>query len=355
LDGETYKFGLSDTHQGALIRVLGEIGFSYAPLSTRGDAVRVPVKILTLSILLALAVVSDRSNANDIKLKVASTSRQVFDNLPLFVGKDAGIFKKYGLDVEITHFSGGGEVVRAVSSGSMQLGMVSASSAIIAAAAGQNLKIISAWSAPEYGTYYIVPANSPIKSATQLDGKKIGVSRPGSVSHTGLLTAARALQIRVEPVPVGSPGDSWIAMKTGRVDAGWHVVPDVYGLFDRGEARIVIKAEDFLKDYQRGVLIAMNDYLGNNPDATRRFIRASAEAIEFINKNSSAAAKIGAQGAGYSEEATLRAIEGMPKDFFRVGVVPPKNFSGALDEALGTGILKATMAYDAIIDRAYLP
>jgi hypothetical protein len=93
--------------------------------------------------------------AQTVQVKVASTAKEIFDNLPLFVARDTRIFEKHGLDVELrlpgrslrsflhgpppptacisscrrnrrsrpqrsSHFSGGGEVVRAVSSGSMR-------------------------------------------------------------------------------------------------------------------------------------------------------------------------------------------------------------------------------------------
>jgi NitT/TauT family transport system substrate-binding protein len=313
-------------------------------------------KIPALSALAALFVAAGGSAfAQTTPVKVASTVKQVFDNLPLFVARDLGIFNKHGLDVEITHFSGGGEVVRAVSSGSMQLGMVATSAAIMAAAAGENIKIISAWSAPEYGMYFIVPASSPIKTGAELAGKKVGVSRPGSVTHTGLLAAAHELHIDVEPVPVGSQGDSWIAMKSGRVDAGWHSVPDVFRLVDTGEARIVLKLEQYVRNYQQGALVGMADTLAKNADVAKRFIEASAEAMDFIDKHPAEAAKVAAKATGYSEQATLRSIEEMPKDFFRVGAVPPERYQGSLEEAAGTGALKTRPPYEAVVDRSYLP
>jgi NitT/TauT family transport system substrate-binding protein len=311
----------------------------------------------TPALLLAfvVGVTAGEACAQTAQVKAASTVKGAFDNLPLFVARDTGIFRKHGLEAEIAHFSGGGEVVRAISSGSMQIGMVGTSAAIIAAAAGQRLKIISAWSAPAYGMYFIVPAESPIKTAADLAGKKVGISRPNSVNHTGLLAAARELHIEVEPVPVGSQGDSWIAMKSGRVDAGWHSVLDVFRLVEHGEARILIKLEDYVRDYQQGALVAMSDYLAKNADVAKRFIEASAEAIGFIDSHPADAARIGVKVTGYSEQATLNAIERMPKGFFRVGAPLPQQYQGSLEEAAATGTLRMRIAYDAVVDRSYIP
>ena len=84
--------------------------------------------LLKLGALLGFvaALASSEAPAQTVRVKVASTAKEVFDNLPLFIARDKGIFKANGLDVEVAHFSGGGEVVRAVSSRSMQFGMAAA-------------------------------------------------------------------------------------------------------------------------------------------------------------------------------------------------------------------------------------
>src|SRR3982074_713833 len=84
--------------------------------------------------------------------------------------------------------------------------------------------------APAYGILFAVPTDSPIKSVKDLAGKKVGITRPGSVSHTGLNAALSANGIagRAELVPVGAAGDGWTVLKTGRIQVTWHTVPDVY-------------------------------------------------------------------------------------------------------------------------------
>jgi ABC-type nitrate/sulfonate/bicarbonate transport system substrate-binding protein len=291
------------------------------------------------------------------RVKVASTVREIFDNLPLYVAANAGMFKAEGLDVEITHFAGGGDVVRAVASGAADIGMVATTAAIIAAGRGEPLKIISAWSAPAYGILYVVPPDSPIKTVKDLAGKKVGITRPGSVSHTGLNATLQAngIQGQVEVVPVGAPGDGWTALKSGRVQATWHTAPDVYSLIDRGEARILFQLSDYLKDYQQGSLAARDVYVQANADTVRKFLRASVRAGEFIDKNPAEAAKIGAAGMGVPEPAMKATIAAMPKGFFRIGAPQAKDFNGSMAEALESGGLKEAPPYDKVVDKNYLP
>ncbi len=306
---------------------------------------------------LVLAVAGSGEAVAQDRVRVASTAREIVDNLALYVALERGFFKDEKLAVEIAHFAGGGEVVRAIATGSMDIGMVATTAAIIAAGRGEPLKIISAWTAPSYGILFIVPENSPLKSVKDLGGKKVGITRPGSVSHTGLIAALQATGLtgKVEIVPVGGPGDSWAALKAGRVDASWHTAPDVYNLIDRKEARIFFQTSEFLKDYQQGSLVALDSYTAKNGDAVRRFLRASVKAAEFIQKNPEEAAKIGAKHMNSPEQAMRATLAAMPKDFFKIGAPEQKHFAGSMTEAMGTGSLKEPPAYDKVVDKRFLP
>jgi NitT/TauT family transport system substrate-binding protein len=295
--------------------------------------------------------------ADPTRIKFASTNRELFDNLPLYVAAGGGMFKAENLDVEITHFAGGGDVVRAVVSGVADMGMVGTSSAIIAAGKGEPLKIISAWTAPAYGIVWIVPTDSPIKTVKDLAGKKVGITRPGSITHTGMLAALRANDLvgQVELVPVGGPGDGWAMLKAGRVQATHHTAPDVYNLVDRGEARILFQTSDYLKDYQQGVVAALEPYLQKNAETARRFLRAIKNADDFIAQKPDEAAKLGSKGMEIPEHRFHETIVKAPAGFFRVGVPEKANFDGSMTEAMVAGALKEAPAYDKVVDRSFLP
>ena len=304
--------------------------------------------------LLASAPVSA---ADKTPVKLGSTAKEIFDNLAFYVAADRGMFDKQGLAVKISFFRGGGEVVRAVASGATDISMVATTAAILAAGTGQSLKINSGLTAPSYGILWIVPSDSPVKTVADLSGKTVGFSRPGSVSHTALISALHAtgIQDKVTIVPIGSPGDSWAALKSGRLQASWHTAPNVYNLVDRGEARILFQAGEYLKDYEQGSIVAMEGYLAKNGDTARKFLKALAEAVVYIDQNPAEAVKIGAKQMDVSEKETAATLAAMPKGWFRIGAPAQKDFDGAMAEAEGTGALKQKPAYDAVVDKRFLP
>ncbi len=291
------------------------------------------------------------------KINVASTSKQIIDNLPFFVAQEAGILKNHGLTLEMTHFSGGGEVVRAVSTGVSDIGMVSTSAGIVAIERGEPLKIISAWTAPSYGIVWVVPTQSPIKTIADLSGKQVGISRPASVSHTGLLAALKANNLtgKVQVIPVGGPGDSWGALVANRVQASWHTVPEVLSLVDSGKARLLFDISDYLKDYQQGALIATTEAMKKKGETIKTFLVAMNEANKYIETHPAEATAISAKVSEVDNKFAKQVVESAPKDFFKIGKPTRENIAGSIAEAVATGSLKKEPRYDDFVDGSLLP
>lgn len=297
------------------------------------------------------------SQGAEVQLKVASTSKQIIDNLPFYVAERAKLFEKHGLKIDLSHFRGGGEVVRAVASGAADLGMVATSAGIIAIGRGEPIRIFSAWTAPAFGIVWITTKDSKINSINDLEGKKVGISRPGSVSHTGLLAGLRAKKIeeKVNIVPVGGPGDSWAAVKSGRVDASWHAAPDVYSLINRNEAKIIFQISDYLTEYQQGALIADTKTIKQKGMALKNFLAAISEANALIAKSPDKAAEYGAASMDVPVALVKETIAAAPKGFFKIAAPTDGNLKGSIEEAAATGALKKPPSYDDLVDKSLLP
>src|SRR5713226_7046101 len=123
-------------------------------------ATRWVIAVLTGFVVFALGASPSWSQPRTVK--VAATSKVVLDNLPLFVGVHMGFFEEVGQKLEISYFRGGGEVVRAITTHSVDIGATPAASAVlIAAAKGEPLKIVSSSAAPLVGVVWVVPVDSP--------------------------------------------------------------------------------------------------------------------------------------------------------------------------------------------------
>jgi NitT/TauT family transport system substrate-binding protein len=291
-------------------------------------------------------------------VKVALTSKENLDNLPVFVALRMGFFTEVGLAVEPAYFRGGGEVVRAITTRSVDIGATPAASAVlIAAARGEPIKILSGGTAPLVGIVWIVAADSPVKTIRDLRGRKVGFSSPGSVSHVALqnILKEEGLDREVQLVRVGAPGDSWAAIRNKVVDAGWHISPAVYQLLATNEARIVIDAAKYIKRYQQTVVAAMEDVLRKDPEMVRRFLRARARAVKFIADEPDKTIALWADELGLPAEAVRLAYRELPRGAYEVGAPKPENLEATLAEVQGTGAIKQPPDLQAILDLTYLP
>lgn len=291
-------------------------------------------------------------------VKVAATSKEVLDNLPLFVGMKMGFFEEAGQKLDVAYFRGGGEVVRAITTRSVDVGATpSASAVLIAAGRGERLKIVSGSGAPMAGVVWVVEPGSPIRTVADLKGKKVGFSSPGSLTYTVILAVLRkeGLDKDVQLVRVGSPGDSWAAVKNKVVDAGWHVSPPIYGLIAKNEARIVVDAAKYVQEYQQTVVAAMEEVLGKEPDVIRTFLRARAKAVKFISDEPEKTISIWAEELKIPVEAARLAYRDLPKGYYETGAPKTANLKGALQEVMDAGALKQPLDLEKVQDLRFLP
>lgn len=139
--------------------------------------------------------------------------------VPLWLGVDLGLFKKYGLNLEPILFRGGAESTHALTGGEIQFDVVAPQPHIAADLSGADIIII--------GTYfnkhtYSVVARSGIRSPQELRGKKIGVLSVVGLNKIVVATALRHWGIEEKSVTLiraGGSRDRLTALQNGLIDA----------------------------------------------------------------------------------------------------------------------------------------
>src|SRR3972149_6771871 len=122
-----------------------------------------------------------KTAAADFKMGSPSPMLQV---IMAFGAGGQAAFAQEGVNNLITEFAGGGDQVRAVTTGAFPLSITSPTAGMSALEAGDPVRYIAGgYNASGQG--FLVRADSPFKKPQDLKGKKIklGYSRPGSNSH----------------------------------------------------------------------------------------------------------------------------------------------------------------------------
>ncbi len=136
-----------------------------------------------------------------------------------------------------------------------------------------------------WGGFFVLQ-DSPIHSARELIGKKIAVNTLGAhhefvlreyLSRNGL-SKEEAAQVTLVVVP---PVNAEQALRQGQVEVA--VLQSVLRdkAMERGGIRSLFTDYDLFGEFTAGSYVMARDFLAKNPNAARRFVEATARAIEW--------------------------------------------------------------------------
>jgi NitT/TauT family transport system substrate-binding protein len=219
------------------------------------------------------------------RVRVSVPQRGLWDTGVAELGQRAGIFKRYGLELEILFTSGGAESQQAVIGGSMDIATgVGVSGAIGAYSKGAPLRLIGSEmiGSPDL-FWYVLPA-SPIRKIEDLNGKTIGFSQVGSSSNAALLELLKQYKLDAKPVALGGMQATFTQTMTGQVDVGWAAAPFALDAVADGKIRIVARGTDVaaLKERTARVNVTNLTVLEQRRDALGRFMRGYLETIDWM-------------------------------------------------------------------------
>jgi len=269
------------------------------------------------------------------KLKVTVPQRGFWNAEFVEMAEHAGFFKKAGLEVEIFWTSGGSETLQTIMTGSADVAMATGTLGVVAAYfKNAPMRIIAAETTGVHEVYWYVPANSPIKSIKDLEGKTIAYSRPGSSTNQMVLNILKENNVKAKPVSTGGLPATHTQVMSGQIDAGWAVPPFGVQEIGEGKIRVIIKAADIkgMQDQTVRVTVANLNSLNTKREAITKYMKAIAEAIDWAYSDPKAI-EFYAKIAKVPVAVAKRSMdEFFPKSAFQLGTI--HGMQKTLDEAL---------------------
>ena len=189
------------------------------------------------------------------KLRVGKGVPFAWTFIAVDVGEAIGVWKKYGIEVEIIGFGGAARQQQALIAGSVDVGLGSGPSMGFTAK-GAPAHGVAAFAGPPLSLSVVVAADSPIKSVGDLRGKKMGVTTAGSL--TDWMTKRIGMTQGWGPdgvtsVALGGLEPSLAGLKTKQVDALMLATEVGYDLAEKGQTRNVVNAGKFVTDFHTHV------------------------------------------------------------------------------------------------------
>jgi NitT/TauT family transport system substrate-binding protein len=245
--------------------------------------------------------------------KIASPQRGSWEGAIPELGKQAGIFQKQGLELDILYTAGGGETLQTVISGAVDVGLSAGTLGVFGAyAKGAPVRIIGASSTGSRELFWYVRADSPLQSIRDAKESTIAYSTTGASTHITVLRFIGEYGLKAKPVATGDVSATITQVMTRQVDVGWSVAPFNLDPLEKGQIRMIARASDIenIRGQTIRVQIANARVLAEKKDALARYMKAYRETVDWMYANPDAVQRYIAFSR-LPENAVLRML----KDF----------------------------------------
>jgi ABC-type nitrate/sulfonate/bicarbonate transport system substrate-binding protein len=256
--------------------------------------------------LLATALLVAALPAGAESLPIAYTSIAVVYG-PLWLTKEAGIFKKYNIEPEFIYIAGGPPSLQALIAGDVAIAFTAGGATVAANLQGSDVVLLGAsidslpfelWSAPN------------IREPIQLKGTKLGVSRIGATTDFVARYLLKKWNLQpdkeVAIFQTGSGPQIFAALKGGSVQSGvLSTGPETLSAEAAGYFRLADVSTSGLV-YPFGPFAARRSFLKSQPDLVSRFMKAYVEGIHRFKTDKAAALAVLEK---YTKQKTTPATE----------------------------------------------
>lgn len=209
----------------------------------------------------------------------------------MFMAQQERLFKKHGLDVELIHIPSSSRGIQAILAGEIAFSFMDGSNALQANLKGANLALVAGATNRQV---FSLMAKADFKRIAELKGKKIGITRVGSSTHTSALYALGSAGLRpadYQLLPLLEVPNIFTALSAGQIDAGIMSPPTNA----RAKRAGFVELMNIAKEGPEFVSVAVGtsrSYIKANEDVVRRVVRAYAEGVQIFKSNKPASLRM---------------------------------------------------------------
>lgn len=248
---------------------------------------------------------SDSSGSDDDKASGGGTTTikagviPIIDVAPLYLGQSKGFYSKRGIKLSLTSAQGGAAIVPGVVSGQFDFGFSNMTSLLVAQSKNMPVKAVAngVASTGKQGADFAelaVKKGSPLKSAKDVEGKKVAANTLNNICDTSVKESVRkdgGDPSKVEFVEM--PFDQMpAALANGQVDAVRVVEPALATIKSQGGTSIASLFVDVSPDLTVAMYFTSQQYAQKNPEMVKKFQEATAESLAYADSHPDEAREI---------------------------------------------------------------
>jgi len=239
---------------------------------------RVKWSIGFLSVILSFAVIGIAAAQT---LKVPYVSISGFQ-APLYLGERAGLFKKNQLEAQLIYMPGGSLIVQTLLSNEVGVASLAPPSAVAAWVKGAELAIVAGGIERALN---VLMVNPKVKRVEDLKGKRVAISRFGSLSDVSLRDALAFYKLRpnqdIVVAQMGGLGERMVALTSGAVDGAILNVDQVFQAEKLG-FQVLIDLRKLPLTYSTQGIVVSKDFLRAQRSTVKRFLKVYIEGIKIF-------------------------------------------------------------------------
>jgi NitT/TauT family transport system substrate-binding protein len=214
----------------------------------------------------------------------------IVDVAPLYLGQKKGFFEKHGLKLEFTTAQGGAAIVPGVVSGQFQFGFSNMTSLMVAQAGNVPVQavvngIASTGVQGKDFNALMVKKGSAIKSAKDLQGRKVAINTLQNINETAVRASVRKaggdpdkvqfVELAFDQMPA--------ALDKGQIDAACLVEPATATVKSQGGVEIASPLVDVAPNLTVAMYFTSTPYAQKNPQVVKKFQEATAESLAYAD------------------------------------------------------------------------
>ncbi|MBT2414779.1 ABC transporter substrate-binding protein [Streptomyces sp. ISL-12] len=235
---------------------------------------------------------SDGSGSSGSTTSVKVGLIPIVDVAPLYLGQKKGFYEKHGLKLSLTLAQGGAAIVPGVTSGQFQFGFSNTTSLLIAQSNNVPVKAVANGiaSTGEEGKDFgaiTVKGDSPVKSAKELEGKKVAINTLKNINETAVRASVGKaggdpdkvdfVELAFDQMPAALDG--------GQIDAAMVVEPALATIKSQGGREIASSMVDIAPDLTVAMYFTSTQYARQNPEVVKKFQEATAESLAYADSH----------------------------------------------------------------------
>ncbi|MFJ9024294.1 ABC transporter substrate-binding protein [Streptomyces sp. NPDC102259] len=214
----------------------------------------------------------------------------IVDVAPVYLGVKQGFYEQHGLKLSITTAQGGAAIVPGVVSGQFQFGFSNMTSLMVAQSNNVPVRAVSNGIAStgvqgkDFGAI-TVKKGSALKSAKDLEGKKVAINTLKNINETAVRESVRKaggdpdkvkfVELAFDQMPA--------ALDSGQIDAAMVVEPALATVKSQGGAEIASPLVDVAPNLTVAMYFTSTQYAQKNPDLVKKFQEATAESLAYAD------------------------------------------------------------------------